>query len=427
MTAVRSVSIIIPTHNRRASVERTLRALSAQSYPPTAVEIVVVADGCTDGTNEMPETGRPFVLRVLKQDRVGPATARNRGAAASTGELLIFLDDDVEPCEDFVAAHVVAHGDGNAARVAIGYLPPELQGRCDFFAIMLRAWWEAMFERMREEGHRYAYNDLLSGNFSIGRPLFTAVGGFDESLRCHEDYELGFRLIAAGARLQFVPDAWGWHHEHTVAARALSRKRDEGAADVALARKHPELAPALPLARASRHLARRARLLHRLARSAPALGDALEACCRSMLPLLEGARLRTRWRRLLDDLLSYWYWRGVHQSLAAAQLETLRAAPDTPDRAAYDVDLQPGLEAAMQALDAAPAVAIRLRWGPLLVGTVPFQPGAEPLRGRHLRGLLRTRFAQRFSETLRLADDLEGHGTANSWIAAPPGAEKWSA
>ena len=404
----RAVSIIIPTHNRRASVERALRALAAQSCSLSRVEVIVVADGCTDGTLEISRTAWPFAVRVLDQPGLGPAAARNRGAAAATGERLIFLDDDIEPFPGFVAAHVRAHAGCDSETVAIGYLPPQLQGRRDLFALMLRAWWEAMFERMREPGHRFAYSDLLSGNFSIGRMLFARVGGFDQALRCHEDYELGVRLIRAGARLEFLPDAAGWHHDHTDLRRALGRKRDEGRADVALAGRHPDLAAVLPLSRAGGHLARRGRLLRKVAFEYPDTGDLIEAGFRSVLPVLESARSRTRWRRLLDDLLSYWYWRGVGESLAGAPLASVSGLTAPHDIDAHDLDLRHGLDTAMRELDAIAPAAIRLLWGRLVVGTLPRHPGAEPLQGRHLPHLLRTRFAGRFAETLALQQLLDG-------------------
>lgn len=408
--ALPTVSIVIPTRNRRALLRRSLGALAAQSYPLAAMEAIVVADGCEDGTRDVAREAWPFAVRLIEQSAAGPAAARNRGAEAATGELLLFLDDDVEAGPSLVAAHAGAHGGGSRPRVAIGYLPPALQGRTDLFAIMLRAWWEAMFERLRDPGHRFAYSDLLSGNFSVERLLFGRTGGFEESLRCHEDYELGFRLIAAGAELVFVPAAVGTHHEFTDLARALRRKYDEGQADVALSRRHPGLVPVLPMSAPCTHLSRRGRALQRLAREAPALGDRVEACCRSYLRLLEGCRLRGRWRRLLDELLCYWYWRGVADAQGGASLEA-RASSQVPDAPLLDVDLRRGLDAAAWQLDALLPAAIRLRWGPLVIGTVPTRPGAEPLRGRHLRSLLRERFAVRLSEAL-LYDGL---------IADPPG------
>lgn len=402
-----AVSIVIPTHNRRASVERTLRALAGQTYPLRAIEVIVVADGCSDGTPRVAGIDRPIAVRVIEQPKQGAAAARNRGAAAASADLLIFLDDDVEAWPELVAAHVRAHGSGGEPSVAIGYLPPELQGRRDFFAIMLRAWWEAMFERMREPGHRFVYSDLLSGNFSVGRALFTQVGGFDESLRCHEDYELGLRLIAAGARLRFSGDAAGWHHEYTTVDRAFQRKRDEGRADVTLARRYPELTSALPLSAEYRTRAARARALRRLALTSPAAGDSVARGYRWTLAAMGRLGLRMRWRRLLDDLLSYWYWRGVGESLGGAPLDTLhRATAMEPGDQVYELDLRIGIDAAMRALDAAAPQRLRLRWGGLLVGEVPAVAGAEPLQGRHLPALLRDRFALQFAETLARAAEL---------------------
>jgi GT2 family glycosyltransferase len=419
-------SIIIPTRDRRDAAARTLQALSLQCCPRPAFEVILVADGCSDDTGTLATAKWPVPVRVLEQPHAGPAAARNRGAAAATGDLLIFLDDDIEVVPGFVAAHIAAHaapihpepvaepatsrpanprtasprqGHDN---VVIGYLPPELQGRRDLFAVMLRAWWEAMFERMRDPGHRFTYSDLLSGNFSLSRQLFERSGGFDETLHCHEDYELGYRLIAAGAQFRFAPAAAGWHHEHTDLARALRRKYDEGRADVALARRYPELSPVLPLARPATHLTRRGRMLRYLAVAYPAPGDAVEALCRKLLGVLETARLRTRWRRLLDDLLSYWYWRGAGESLGGATASELTPAPDASP-ALHALDLQRGLTHAAAEIDAVGPRGLSLRWGSLVIGTVPPEPGAEPLQGRHLRSLLRTRFITAFRQTLALA------------------------
>jgi len=104
------VSVIIPTHNRRESLERTLRALCRQSYPFDLMEVIVVADGCHDDTSELLRayTG-PFRLHGLAQPKQGASTARNYGAATATGSTLIFIDDDVEPAPQLVEAHVSAH------------------------------------------------------------------------------------------------------------------------------------------------------------------------------------------------------------------------------------------------------------------------------------------------------------------------------
>ncbi len=410
------VSIVIPTRNRRAALERTLASLGTQTYPPGRIEVVVVADGCTDGSEELASDEYPFPLRAIAQTAAGPAASRNRGAAAAHGDLLIFLDDDVEASADMVRGHVRAHGSAGTGCVTIGYLPPALQGRRDFFAVMLRSWWEAMFERMRQPGYRFTYADLLTGNCALAPALFWSVGGFDEQLRCHEDFELGYRLLRAGARFAFVPHVAGRHEDRTDLARCLRRKREEGAADVVLVGKHPELWPALQLGAAPRYLSRRGQVLKRLAQIAPRAGDALEGICRLHMRLLECVHSRGRWRCLLYDLLSYWYWRGVwerlgHATLAEFHNRVTAGSIETRDEI-LDVDLRPGLSAAVRTIDRCAPAAMRLRYGRLVVATITAQPWAEPLAGRHLRFLLRTRYAERFAETLQLAHAVD--------LSAPP-------
>ncbi len=110
----------------------------------------------------------------------------------------------------------------------------------------------------------------------------------------------------------------------------------------------------------------------------------------------------------------YWYWRGVGEALAGAPLETVRRAAVLADAEVCDVDLQPGLEPAMHKVDRIAPAAMRLRWGRLAIATVPAEPGAEPLQGRHLRGLLRTAYARRFADTLQLAAAVERPATSES-------------
>src|SRR5688572_25558902 len=143
-------------------------------------------------------------------------------------------------------------------------------------------------------------------------------------------------------------------------------------------------------------------MLRYLAVAHPAPGDVVEALYRRLLGVLEATRLRTRWRRLLDDLLSYWYWRGVGESLGGASPGELTRASERPP-VLHSLDLRVGLTDAAAEIDAVRPQGLSLQWGPLLIGTIAPEPGAEPLQGRHLRSLLRTRFAPAFRQALALA------------------------
>ena len=91
--------MIIATRNRRHLLAQTLPTVLGQDYPPQAFEVVLVDDGSVDGTADWARSlNRSCSLEVVRQPGRGPAAARNRGIAVASGELLLFLDDDIA-CE----------------------------------------------------------------------------------------------------------------------------------------------------------------------------------------------------------------------------------------------------------------------------------------------------------------------------------------
>jgi glycosyltransferase involved in cell wall biosynthesis len=416
MIASPHVSVIIPTYNRSVALQRTLDALCAQTYPAQHIEVLVVADGCSDGTLRMLEYYEaPFRLRAIGQPNQGPAGARNHGAAQASGQLLVFLDDDIEATPSLIAAHVRAHA-AETNRVILGYLPPVIDPSVTgFFRMELRDWWENMFRSMRQPGYRFGYWNLLSGHFSVTRELFSRVGGFDAGLRCHEDYELGIRLIHAGASMGYAADAVGYHHEGTDLARSLRRKYQEGRADVMIGRRYPELRAVLPLARFEKTLSRRNRNLRTLAFGRPAKGDKMAARFQRALDRMEWMRLRRRWHDLLDELLDYWYWRGVADELGARDelIDFLQGGPAQPDVGGDEIelDLSKGLGAAERQLDKKKPAGVWIHCGEYPIGHIPPRPGAEPLCGRHLRPRLMTDLAWPLLMSLAIEESVGGGDT----------------
>ncbi|MCB9895023.1 MAG: glycosyltransferase family 2 protein [Planctomycetes bacterium] len=89
------VSLVIPTFNREALLQETLESVFAQDY--RAIELIVVDDGSTDGTVGMLRAlavPDGITLEVLEGEHGGASAARNRGAKASRGEFVMFLDSD---------------------------------------------------------------------------------------------------------------------------------------------------------------------------------------------------------------------------------------------------------------------------------------------------------------------------------------------
>lgn len=100
------VSVIIPLHNKRNTVERTLASVLAQTWPN--FEVIVIDDGSTDGGAAFAETFLDPRIRVIRQENAGPGAARNRGVREAQGGLVSFLDADDEWMPDFLASAVEA-------------------------------------------------------------------------------------------------------------------------------------------------------------------------------------------------------------------------------------------------------------------------------------------------------------------------------
>jgi glycosyltransferase involved in cell wall biosynthesis len=214
------ISVIIPTYNRAESLLRTLRALAGQTFPARDFEVIVISDGSTDETPaRLAEMEKAFqqsghTLRPIQQQNAGPACARNRGIREATGELIVFVDDDVEPIKEFLAIHA-ARQEGQQKRVVVGPLSPDPALRWKEPAWI--AWEHAMLERQYVNFRSGAWptagpNHFYSGNASVRREHLLAVGGFDETFKRQEDVELAYRLERdCGLSFQFAPDAIGIH------------------------------------------------------------------------------------------------------------------------------------------------------------------------------------------------------------------------
>ena len=96
-----SVGICIATHHRRADLARTLREIARLDPPPA--EIIIAADGCTDGTPEFVAREYPAARLIVHDAARGSIPSRNEMASVCASEIFLSLDDDSYPMEtDFL-------------------------------------------------------------------------------------------------------------------------------------------------------------------------------------------------------------------------------------------------------------------------------------------------------------------------------------
>ncbi len=231
------VSLVIPSHNRRASLQMVLESLEQQTVAPEQFEVVVVCDGCTDDTVAMCHSRKArYTLRVIEQTpNQGPAAARNRGVQEAAAPIILFIDDDVVPEPTLIAEHLRLHADDEQAVVIGPLLAPagfRLNPWTGWEEAMLEKQYRAMSAREWEPTPRQFY----TGNASVRREHILTAGGFDATFRRAEDIELAFRLSERGLHFYFNPEAKGWHHAQRSLRAWLNISTAYGWADVAMYR-----------------------------------------------------------------------------------------------------------------------------------------------------------------------------------------------
>jgi GT2 family glycosyltransferase len=226
-----SLTVVIPTYNRRDVLAKALEGYLAQSAPARIHELLVVDDGSTDGTESMvQEFGNkmPFPVRYLRQLKRGPAAARNFGIREAGSSLVLFTDSDIIPERGLVEQHIDWHRRNPEIAIAVlGYVTwsPEV-GATPF----MRWYGErgGLFKYRRLQGlEKVPFEFFYTCNLSLKTEFLRTCGQFDEDFKtaAFEDIELGYRLNKKGLQIMYNPAAVGYHYQFFSFASACRREQ----------------------------------------------------------------------------------------------------------------------------------------------------------------------------------------------------------
>jgi peptidoglycan/xylan/chitin deacetylase (PgdA/CDA1 family)/glycosyltransferase involved in cell wall biosynthesis len=309
-------SVIVPTYQRRDLVLALVRSLGRQEFDGS-FEAIVVVDGSVDATAEaVRKIGTNFPLTVLEQENRGAAAARNRGASIARGEILLFLDDDMEAHPQLLTEHDRSHKQG--ADVVVGHIPLHQEAASNILTAAVKGWADDRARRLTSPGASLTIHDILTGQLSLTNKLFHSAGGFDASFTQggsfgDEDIDFGHRLSQAGYRVVFNPNAISWQNYVVGPRQYLRQWRQTGHADVAFARKHPDQASTIFALNESD--TRINRWLWRPLVALPFLTGPLMIAFRWLvLTLVERGAQSAAAARLFFELRSMEYWRGVSEA-----------------------------------------------------------------------------------------------------------------
>jgi glycosyltransferase involved in cell wall biosynthesis len=188
-----SISVITAAHNSEQTLGRCLESLAHSTVRPS--EHIVVDDGSSDGTAALAERYGARVLRV--PSRQGPAHARNVGAEAARGDLLLFLDSDVCIQPDAIGIVISRFREEPDLDALFGSYDD------DPAAAGLVSQYRNLLHTYTHQTSPPEASTFWAACGVIRRSVFLAHGGFDPSFDrpSIEDIELGVRLVQSGSRI----------------------------------------------------------------------------------------------------------------------------------------------------------------------------------------------------------------------------------
>ena len=242
-----TMSVVIPTFNRREHLLRCLEKLAQQRIQTSRFEVIVIDDGSTDGTQRALESlNVPYSLRYFYQENKGPATARNRGIVEAKNDIIVFIGDDILVTHDFIAEHLTAHQENPDLGIAVlGHIdwPPGLQVT-PFMAYITGAGGQQFAFHSIKNNQDAGFSYFYTSNISLKRPFLLKQDRlFDTDFiyAAYEDTEFGYRLSKMGLRIIYYPEALVYHFHPATLSAFLDRQNKAGKIAVLFAQKHPEL------------------------------------------------------------------------------------------------------------------------------------------------------------------------------------------
>ncbi len=204
-----TVSVIVPFAGRPDELLRLLQRLSTIARAP-GDELIVV-----DNNRDAVAVGPAADVTIVRAAREGsPYYARNVGAAATTGEWLLFTDADCIPESDILDAYLGARPPAD-----IGAFAGQVAAAPAYSPVGRYAETRGRLDQSRTMGSRVSRYGATA-NLLVRRQAFEAVGGFCEGIRSGGDKDLCLRLDDAGWRLELQMSAVV-RHEHRADLRSL--------------------------------------------------------------------------------------------------------------------------------------------------------------------------------------------------------------
>lgn len=228
-------SVVIPVYNQYSSLMLCLQFFKKQQIQLDTFEIIIVDDGSTDELQTAIETDPPFAtlpytIKIVHQQNMGRAQARNTGVLHSRADCIIFSDGDRIPHPTFVKKHLLFH-QKNKNGVVFG-CPKDYFGKINLISMdnyiasvvlekysRIPVYYKKIVQLFNESGStesELSWVTFLVGNASVTRDMFNLVEGFDPDFQewGFEHYDFALRLLGQNILIHHWRDIINYHLPH---------------------------------------------------------------------------------------------------------------------------------------------------------------------------------------------------------------------
>ncbi|MBA2354665.1 MAG: glycosyltransferase, partial [Acidobacteria bacterium] len=224
-----SVSVIVVNWNGRDHLEACFSSLLASDQPTDLLELICVDNGSSDDSVALLAARFPSVRVVALAENLGFTGGNQAGVAAATGQVLVFLNNDMRVEPTFVSRLVDALDERTACAAARvmnwdGTRIDFVRGTSSFES----RGFQEQYAQPYTAGMALAESFFPNGGaFAVTRRAYDEAGGFDPALFAYyDDIDLGWRLRMMGHAIRTAPDAVAYHrHGATVATQPHAHKR----------------------------------------------------------------------------------------------------------------------------------------------------------------------------------------------------------
>lgn len=235
------ISVVIPTYNRKALLEKTLLSLSKQTLDKIQFEVIVVDDGSSDGTDLLVDSFKSeFAIQYLFQEDLGfrVARARNIGINVAKFPVILFIDSGVIISSHLLQKHLELHY--NEPKLVViglshGVNEYDMEHAEELEDIIKHNTLDDAFLKLKQLPHLWDCRTTFlestqyqltkttipwilfwTSHISVSSSEVKALGGFDEWFQSWggEDVELGLRLHQAGCVYKVFPGVESIHYPH---------------------------------------------------------------------------------------------------------------------------------------------------------------------------------------------------------------------